>query len=53
MSRRQNAGQKAYGMIANTSFKHVANIKYLGTTGTNQNYIHKEITSRLNSQNTC
>jgi hypothetical protein len=38
---------------ANESFEHVAKFKYLETIPTNQNDIHDEIKSRLNSGNSC
>jgi hypothetical protein len=53
MSRHQTAGQSNYIMVANKSFERVAKFKYLGATLTDQNYIHDEIRSRLNSRNAC
>jgi hypothetical protein len=49
MSRSQNIGQKHSMKIVNRSFEDVAKFKYLGTTPTDQNYVHEEIKSRLNS----
>jgi hypothetical protein len=50
---RKKAGQKKGINIANTSFEGVAKFKYLGTTITDQNCMHEEIKSRLNSGNAC
>jgi sorting nexin-29 len=53
MSRHPNSEQNQNIRIANESFEKVAEFKYLGTTLTNQNDIHYEIKSRLNSRNAC
>jgi hypothetical protein len=45
----RNSGQSQNIRIANESFKKVEKFKYLGTTLTNQNDIHDEIKSRVNS----
>jgi hypothetical protein len=53
MSHHQNAGQNRNIRIANTVFENVAEFIYLGMTVTNQNLIHEEIKSRLDSGNAC
>jgi hypothetical protein len=53
ISRHPNSGQNTNKRIANESFENVAKFKYLWTMLTNQNDIHDEIKSRLNSGNAC
>jgi hypothetical protein len=53
MSRHPNLVQNQNIRTANESFENVAKFKYLGTRLTNQNDIHDEIKSRLNSGNAC
>jgi hypothetical protein len=53
MSCHRNSGQNQNIRIASESFENVAKGIYLGTTLTNQNDIHDEIKSRLNSKNAC
>jgi hypothetical protein len=53
MSRHPNSGQNQNIRIDHESFENVATFKYLGMTLTNQNDIHDEIKSRLNSWNAC
>jgi hypothetical protein len=53
MSRSQKIGKKHSIKIANRSFEEVAKFKYFGATLTDQNYMHEEIKSGLNSGNAC
>jgi hypothetical protein len=53
MSRSQKIGHKHSIKIENRSFEDVSKFKYLGTTLTDQNCMHQEIKSRLDSGNTC
>jgi hypothetical protein len=50
---RKKAGQMDGIKIANRSFEGAAKFKYMGTTVTDQNCMHEEIKSRLNSGNAC
>jgi hypothetical protein len=52
VSRCQKAGQRQSIKIGNRSFESVEKFKYLGTLR-DQNCIHEEIKSRLNSGNAC
>ena len=51
MSRDQNAGRSYSIKIDSSSVERVEELKYLGTTLTNQNFIHEEIKSSLKSGN--
>jgi hypothetical protein len=51
--RHQNVGQNRDIIIANRSFENVSQFRYLGTTVTNQNLIHEEVTGTMNSGNAC
>jgi ribosomal protein S2 len=53
LSRHQNAGQNHEVKIGNRCFGNVAQLRYLGTTVTNQNLIQEVIKMRLNSSNDC
>jgi hypothetical protein len=51
LTRHQNAAQNRVIKIAKRWFENVSQIKYFGTTVTNQNLIQGEIKRRLNSDN--
>ena len=53
MSRDQNAGRSHNIKIDNNSFESVEQLKYLGTTLTNQNSVQEEIKNRFKSGNAC
>jgi len=53
VSRDQNAGRSHSIKIYNISFEMVDELRYFGTTLTNQNSIQEEIQSRLKSGNAC
>jgi len=53
MCRDQNAGRIHSVRIHNSTFERVEELKYLGTTLTNQHSIAEEIKSRLRSGNAC
>jgi hypothetical protein len=53
LSRHQTVGQNWNIRIANRSFENVSQLKYLGTTVTNQKLLQEEIKRRLNSGNAC
>jgi hypothetical protein len=51
--RYQKAGLKHGLKTGKGYFENVGKFKYLRKTGTDQNCMHKEIESRLNSENAC
>jgi hypothetical protein len=53
MCQDQNAGQNHNTKTGNESFERAEQFGCLGTTLTNQNSIHEEITSRFKLGNTC
>jgi hypothetical protein len=53
LSRHQNVDQNRDKKITNRSFENVSQLKYLGTTVTNQNMIQEEVKRTLNSGNAC
>jgi hypothetical protein len=52
-SRDQHAGKNHSIKISNKSFETVEQFRYLGKRLTNQNFIHEEIKTRLQSGNAC
>jgi hypothetical protein len=53
LSYHQKGGQNRDIKIVKRSFENVSQLKYLGTTVTNQNFIQEEIKRKLNSGNAC
>ena len=53
MSRDQNAGRSRSMKTDNSSFERVEELKYLGTTLTNQNSIQEELKIKLKTGSTC
>jgi hypothetical protein len=53
MSRDDSAGRSDNLKRDSSSFERVEEVKYLGTTFTNQNSIREEMKSRLKSGNAC
>jgi hypothetical protein len=53
ISQKQNAGQSQTVKTDNSSFERMGELKYYGTTLTNQNYIQEEIRNVLKSGNAC
>jgi hypothetical protein len=53
MSRDQNAGRSHSIKIDNSTFERLEELKYFGTTLTDQNSIQEELKRRLKSENAC
>jgi hypothetical protein len=53
LSRHQNADQNRDIKVVNRSFENVAQLKYLGTAVTYQNFIQEKTKRRLNSGSGC
>ena len=53
MSRDENAERSHITKIENSTFERMEQLKYLGTTLTNQNSVQEEIKSRMKSGNAC
>ena len=53
MSRDQNAGRSHSMKTDNSYIERVEELKYLGTTLKNQNYIQEKMKSKVKSENAC